>query len=117
MISDHDKLGSAAKKSGAIACDQQAIADSSRSSRATQINSLITNLAKRNSMQYKQALARSDANPFEEQQRRVFRKLIHKHSREELAMIQQAVDAMSPLERHDWLDKTERELRELDAWT
>ena len=32
-------------------------------------------------------------------------------------MIQQAVDAMSPLERHDWLDKTERELRELDAWT
>ena len=117
MILDHDKLGSAAKQNGAIACDQQAVADSSQPSRATQIQSLITNLAKRNSMQYKQALARSNANPFDEQQRRVFRKLIHTPSREELAMIQQAVDAMSPLERHDWLDKTERELRERDAWT
>ena len=57
MISDDDKLGSAAKQSGAIACDQQAIADSSQRSRATQIQSLITNLAKRNSMQYKQAIA------------------------------------------------------------
>ena len=117
MISDHDKIGSAGKESGAIACDLHDLADSSQPARATQIQSLITNLAKRNSMQYKQAIARSDANPFDEQQRRVFRKLIHKHSREELAMIQRAVDAMSPLERHDWLDKTERELRELDAWT
>ena len=55
MISDDDKLGSAAKQSGAIACDQQAIADSSQRSRATQIQSLITNLAKRTSMQFKQA--------------------------------------------------------------
>ena len=114
MISDHDKIGSAGKENGAIACDLHDLADSSQPSRATQIQSLITNLAKRNSMQYKQAIARSRAKPFDEQQRRVFKKLIHKHSREELAMIQQAVDAMSPLERHDWLDKTERQLRELD---
>ena len=75
-----------------------------------QINKLILNQAKKSSFAYSSAIARAKLSPLDELQRRVFKKLRPQLSSDRFISLSNAVSAMPPLQRLDWLMYEERRL-------
>ena len=76
------------------------------------INKLINNIAKHSNSQYVSAIARSKLSPLDELQRRVFKRLRPMYGADRFMELQNAVSALSPLDRQDWLNN---KLGELDG--
>ncbi len=76
------------------------------------INKLINNITKHSNAQYVSAIARSKIAPLDELQRRVFKRLRPMLGVDRYRELQNAVSAMSPLDRQDWLNAKLDELNE-----
>ena len=75
-----------------------------------QTNLIIQNVAKRTSFAYRSAIARNRANPLDELQRRVMRRLRPTYSSDRYAQLILEVSNLSPFDRQFWLLSMQEQL-------
>ena len=75
-----------------------------------QTNLIIQNVAKRTSFAYRSAIARNRANPLDELQRRVMRRLRPTYSSDRYAQLILEVSSLSPFDRQFWLLSMQEQL-------
>ena len=75
-----------------------------------QTNLIIQNVAKRTSFAYRSAIARRRANPLDELQRRVMRRLRPTYSSDRYAQLMLEVSSLSPFDRQFWLLSMQEQL-------
>jgi len=75
-----------------------------------QTNLIIQNVAKRTSFAYRSAIARNRANPLDELQRRVMRRLRPTYSSDRYAQLILDVSNLSPFDRQFWLLSMQEQL-------
>ena len=71
---------------------------------------IIQNVAKRTSFAYRSAIARNRANPLDELQRRVMRRLRPTYSSDRYAQLMLEVSSLSPFDRQFWLLSMQEQL-------
>lgn len=71
---------------------------------------IIQNVAKRTSFAYRSAIARNRANPLDELQRRVMRRLRPTYSSDRYAQLILEVSSLSPFDRQFWLLSMQEQL-------
>ncbi len=75
-----------------------------------QTNLIIQNVAKRTSFAYRSAIARNRANPLDELQRRVMRRLRPTYSSDRYAQLILEVSNLTPFDRQFWLLSMQEQL-------
>ena len=71
---------------------------------------IISNVAKRTSFAYRSAIARNRANPLDELQRRVMRRLRPTYSSDRYAQLILEVSSLPPFDRQFWLLSMQEQL-------
>lgn len=71
---------------------------------------IISNVAKRSSFAYRSAIARNRANPLDELQRRIMRRLRPTYSSDRYAQLIVDVSKLSPFDRQFWLLSMQEQL-------
>jgi hypothetical protein len=75
-----------------------------------QTNLIISNIAKRSSFAYRSAIARNRANPLDELQRRIMRRLRPTYSSDRYSDLIVQVSKLSPFDRQFWLLSMQEQL-------